>query len=128
MKNIAVLLILVLFSGVAYSVEPEGTSVGRLEAVVANLKNKAVDKGVPQDLDLLLRVADAFQTEWPEEFASLVVDAENPTANERAGFVLLKLKEYAQGVLRRQAQIAKRAELVDEPVQSAADAAAADLE
>lgn len=112
----------------SFAATPADTNVQKLETVVAQLKDAVVDVTVQEDLDLLLRIADSFRAEYPDDFAAYVLDPANPTNQERAGFVLVKIKAYGQDILRRQAAIAKEAELLTTPIADAADAAALDLE
>lgn len=125
--KITILIASLFVSFSALAVTPESGAVGRLEGVVANIKNAEVDRTVTADLNLLLRVADRFAETYADDFAAFVADQQNPTAAERAGFVLLKIKQYAQGVVKKRAEVNQRV-IEDAPITTAGSTASADLD
>jgi len=127
MKGLILLACLIAAMPPAWAVTPETGTIARLEAVVANLRNTEINRTDPDDLALLQRIGDRFAATWEEEFMGLVADQQNPTAVEKAGFVLLKLREYGISILRNQAQ-QEAAETANAPILNAGETAAQDLE
>lgn len=121
------LIAVLAVSAPAYSVTPETGAVGRLEGIVANIKGAEVDRNDADDLALLLRITNRFAETYADEFAEFVADQANPTNAERAGFVILKIKEYGQGIVRRRAEVNQRA-IEEAPITNAGDTAAGDLD
>jgi hypothetical protein len=130
MKNFLqtmVLTVAVSASSATFAVTPETGAVARLEAIVANIKGAEVDRTVPADLALLLRITERFAETYAAEFAAYVADQQNPTNAELAGFVILKIKEYGQDVIRRKAEENQRV-TEEAPITNAGATAAADLD
>jgi hypothetical protein len=126
--RVLLLMVALLLPHFVLAADPAGTQVGRLESVVAQLKGSTVDTAVPEDLQLLLRVADGFRDRFPIEFSNYVVDADNPTNQERAGFVLMTLTSYAKDVIGAAAETRKQKEIVTDQIEQARVNAEADLD
>lgn len=90
---------------------PAASAVGRVEAVVANLRNREISVSNPDDLARIMRIVNAFASHWQAQFNAAVADPEAPTNAEFAGFFLLKMKEHGKAILRAEAETAKRKDL-----------------